>query len=117
MSDICYICGDELSNKYIHDLDCSHRFHYDCIVKSFKASNNRKCPICRNDSSILPMVNCCNGPYINIHYDYSSSLKDIDNLNNYNHVKCDHVISRGKNKGNLCNKRCVIGFYKCINHL
>tara|TARA_Y100001958_G_scaffold155287_1_gene145646 strand:- start:2784 stop:3137 length:354 start_codon:yes stop_codon:yes gene_type:complete len=117
MDNICGICGDTDSKKYMHTLNCSHSFHYECLVQSFKYANNRNCPICRKPSDILPMVNSYKKPINLIHYDYTTSIDDLDKIKNFDHKKCDHIITRGKNKGKLCDKRCVVGFYKCSSHL
>ena len=36
MEEDCPICGEELSLKYIYELDCKHKFHYECLLKKFK---------------------------------------------------------------------------------
>jgi hypothetical protein len=116
MDKICGICGEE-SNKYMYKLNCTHEFHYECLAQSFKIGLNRNCPICRTKSGVLPMINGCSGPTNYVHYDYDSSIDDIDNLKKYEHKRCDHILTRGKNNGNTCNKKCVTGYYKCSNHL
>ena len=116
MENICCICG-EISNQYIYKLNCSHAFHYNCLVESFKFGENRNCPVCRSPSDYLPMINSCKGPINHVHFDYNSSLDHIDQIQNFQHKRCDHIITRGKNKGSLCNKKCVTGFFKCSNHL
>lgn len=89
MSEICcLICGDILSNNYTDintpeinmsevKLKCGHCFHYSCIYSSYKYSNNKKCPYCRQDGGNL---------YIK---------KNIK--------LCTAIIKTGKNKGNICN--------------
>jgi|UniRef100_A0A6C0EIK2 hypothetical protein len=43
----CSICmGNMNINDEIIELNCCHKYHSDCILKYFKAYNN-KCPICR----------------------------------------------------------------------
>ena len=49
--------------------------------------------------------------------DLSSADDYINQLKDFQHKRCDHVLTRGKNKGNPCNKKCVTGYYKCSNHL
>lgn len=49
-NEICSICLDDLSAKSVAKLKCSHYYHKDCILESFK--NNSKCPICRTDVAI-----------------------------------------------------------------
>ena len=36
----CPICGDELENMYVHELKCGHKFHYECLMMSFKSMKN-----------------------------------------------------------------------------
>lgn len=116
MSKTCDICGEK-SNKYIYKLNCSHEFHYECLAQSFKHGLNRNCPTCRTPSYFLPMINGCSGPTNHIHYDYNSSMEHINKIKEYKHVRCDHILTRGKNKGSKCNKKCVVGYYQCTNHL
>lgn len=116
MNDICSICGDDYSVKFMYTLNCSHTFHYECIVKSFKIINNRNCPVCRNHSELLPMVNGLKKPISQIHYDYKTSSDEIEILNKFKNVKCSHILIKGKNKGKSCIRPCVIGFYKCSAH-
>ena len=49
--ELCMICGDKLSDKYIQKLDCGHEYHYECILKSFQTSqeHNNVCPYCRHN--------------------------------------------------------------------
>lgn len=50
----CSICIDDLDNpKNIVELDCGHKFHYDCIIKV----KNNSCPYCR---AKLVNETCCN---------------------------------------------------------
>ncbi len=88
MSDICLICGDCINNEcnYIDDpimnmsyikLKCGHSFHYSCIYISYKYTNNKKCPYCREDGGDLVIQ------------------KNIK--------LCKAIIKSGKNKGNICN--------------
>ena len=49
MCDIC--CEDHNDESII--LKCNHKFHYFCILKTFKVSLNRKCPYCRTTSDLL----------------------------------------------------------------
>ena len=54
MSTTCMVCYETVTEKdlskneewYIK-LNCSHRFHYECIKQSMIASNNNECPYCR----------------------------------------------------------------------
>ena len=31
----CAICGIPLNEKYTHNLSCNHKFHYECLLKTF----------------------------------------------------------------------------------
>ena len=31
----CAICGILLKDKYSYTLNCNHKFHYECLMKSF----------------------------------------------------------------------------------
>ena len=44
--DICYICYDELDKtKDISILKCGHKFHYKCILSTYKSQRLKKnCP-------------------------------------------------------------------------
>ena len=117
MNDICSICGDDYSVKYMHKLNCSHTFHYECIVKSFKIIHNRNCPQCRNESDLLPIVNSVKKPIHLIHYDFKTSKDELNLLINFKHVNCSHILIKGKNKGKSCIRPCVIGLYKCPTHI
>ena len=35
---LCNICGDDLENKFVYTTDCNHKFHYECLQKSFLKS-------------------------------------------------------------------------------
>ena len=48
--DPCSICLDEMIDTYkIFELNCKHKFHFDCISKMINDSNKNqfKCPYCR----------------------------------------------------------------------
>jgi len=108
----CPICGEKLNSKFIHKLDCNHEFHYECLLKSLKFQKSKNiCPTCRKPFNYLPIVNGLKKLEYSIHYD--SSNKDIIKLNN---IKCNHILSRGKNKGSKCNKNCKMGFPTCNLH-
>jgi hypothetical protein len=107
MSEVCPICADDLTNKYTHTLDCNHTFHYECLFYSFKKGKNLLCPLCRSNHNKLPIVNGIKQPDLNIH---------IKN-ENYKNILCNSILKTGKNKGNLCNNKCMIGYYQCKRHL
>ena len=35
MDEDCSICGLELKEKFCYELKCGHKFHYECLMKSF----------------------------------------------------------------------------------
>ena len=117
MDNICTICGDDTTKKYMYTLNCSHTFHYECLVNSFSVARNRNCPLCRTNSDLLPLLNGSKKSIKIVHFDINSSIKDLETLNSYTSSTCDFILTRGKNTGNQCNKTCVIGFYKCSKHL
>jgi len=110
--EVCIICGDKLSDKYIQKLDCGHDYHYECILKSFINSKDSKntCPYCRQIQDKLPIVNGLKKLTIDIHY---NMYEKID----YQNIMCPSTLKSGQNKGKICNKNCKIGFNVCSRHL
>ena len=110
--EVCIICGDKLSDKYIQKLDCGHDYHYECILKSFINSKDSKntCPYCRQIQDKLPIVNGLKKLTIDIHY---NMYEKID----YQNIPCKYILKSGQNKGKICNKNCKIGFNVCSRHL
>ncbi|GLT99118.1 hypothetical protein SLE2022_165820 [Rubroshorea leprosula] len=57
---ICSICWDDLTNdcgRSLVTLQCSHRFHLDCIGSTFNSFGAMRCPLCRateNGSWVIP---------------------------------------------------------------
>lgn len=47
MSEDCSICLLELNDNSSYTLECGHKFHSECIIKSLRHST--KCPYCRDD--------------------------------------------------------------------
>ena len=113
MTDIeeCPICGDDLNSKYVHELECGHKFHYECLFKSLKFQNKNICPTCRKPFNLLPIVNGLKKLEYKIHYDNTN--KDLIKLDN---IKCNHILTKGKNKGKKCNKNCKLGYFTCTAH-
>ena len=111
----CAICGISLKDKYTHTLSCNHKFHYECLLKTFISNSKyekKRCPYCKTKCNNLPMINGIKKPLIGIHYN------TIDELNNLeiNNVKCNHVLLKGKRKGQECGKNCKIGYNVCQAH-
>lgn len=108
----CGICGDAMSQKYVYKLPCNHEFHYECILKTLKTNKStcNKCPYCRGSFEILEPINGLKGLQYGIHF------KTYDTIPEYTNVKCDHIMARGKNKGNVCGKNCQLGFFRCGLH-
>ncbi len=126
MSEECGICGIELTDKFSYTLNCGHKFHYECCMKSFNnisytvnGKYNNQCPYCRKNSDYLPLVNGLKKITPGIHC--SINKNDIDLFKkelkeNYNHM-CGFTLTRGKNEGNSCGKKCVLGYGYCKSHL
>ncbi|GKU85448.1 hypothetical protein SLEP1_g126 [Rubroshorea leprosula] len=54
LTDNCPICWDELSTdcgRTIVTLQCSHKFHLDCIGSTFNSFGEMRCPLCRATES------------------------------------------------------------------
>lgn len=107
----CVICGDKLNKQCIYKLECNHVFHYECILNSYKSSKKRECPYCRNVSNnLLPVVNGINKLSKGIHY--NNNVNEVKHEN----IKCQFILKTGKNKGNLCNSKCKLGYNYCGRH-
>tara|TARA_B110000858_G_scaffold190579_1_gene238716 strand:+ start:1047 stop:1373 length:327 start_codon:yes stop_codon:yes gene_type:complete len=102
----CGICCMK-NDKYIHTLKCGHKFHYECLIDSFKFDKSLSCPYCRSENNELPLVNGIKNT--NKYY--------FEKNENYENIKCDCILKMGKNKGNKCNNYCAIGKFKCNRHL
>ena len=111
----CSICGESLSSQFNHILNCNHKFHYECLMKTFNYSSNknkRSCPLCRKQSDYLPIVNGLKKVLVGVHVPH---IKYVEKNKNKN-ISCQFILTRGKNKGKLCNKNCVLGYEYCKNH-
>jgi len=110
---LCNICGDDLSKHFIHTTDCNHTFHYECLQKSFiKSFDKNMCPLCRNPIDKLPIVNGLKKLIIGIHFSNYEEKKTINHIN----TTCQYIFKSGKNKDQICNKNCKIGFNVCGSH-
>jgi len=49
MTEICTICHNNIENKNIVITECSHTFHFSCLLKNIKynQSTGTQCPLCR----------------------------------------------------------------------
>jgi len=114
----CSICGTSLNEKYSFVLKCNHRFHYECLLSSFKEikktaiKNNycNRCPYCRRACGVLPIVNGLKTITCQIHY------KITDEVPKYEEKRCQGILKTGKNKGSICGKKCQLGYEYCKRH-
>ena len=111
---MCSICGDSLNNAFTHKTECNHIFHYECLQKSFQNSyeKNNSCPLCRQNTHLLPVVNGLKKLVGDIHY----TQNNMYIVNTYFNTPCNHVLKTGKNKVQVCNKNCKVGFDVCGRH-
>ena len=92
-SECCDICGDKHNNESLI-LQCGHKYHYMCILQTFKTINERECPYCRQKSNLLEYNNKYPGPYKNIHKFCTEMI---------NHERCHGLIVSGERKNLQCN--------------
>ena len=56
-NELCSICYDNIDIKKNEDitiLKCGHKFHYNCILLTYKNTKSRReCPYCRGDGGYL----------------------------------------------------------------
>ncbi len=119
MNDIeedCSICGLSITDKYCYELPCKHKFHYECLMKTFmknpKLNNKNYCPYCRSESGNLPIVNGLKKILIGVHVNNYSELNTIKLKNE----PCKYILKKGKNKGEKCGKNCFLGYDYCKIH-
>ena len=120
MNNECYICGEANDKyKYKHRLCCGHMYHYECIMKTFecdtdtacgKKKHSNYCPYCSKDVGILPIINGLPKIIKGIHYPYNEKKPNIKE------IACIAIISSGKNKGIVCNRKCIMGYNNCKLH-
>ena len=113
----CMICSMPLCEQYCHKLKCGHTFHYECLLTSAiinrrHSSSHNSCPYCRTKHGYLPIINGLTKTKIKpgVHYSFS------DNFPEYTLVKCQHILTRGKRKGESCDKKPQLGFTYCKAH-
>lgn len=114
----CSICGLSLNDKYAIELKCNHKFHYECLLCSFKEIKKtsfkhnycNRCPYCRRSCGVLPIVNGLKAITYQIHY------KTTDKKPEYEETRCKGILKSGKNKGSLCGKKCQLGYEYCKRH-
>ena len=108
----CSICGEE-NDDVFHTLKCNHTFHYNCLLLSFKNMKTNCCPYCRSSKNKLPIVNGLKKIIPTIH---SIDSNKFDSVGGYSVKKCEHILTRGKNKGDHCSKNCKLGYSYCTMH-
>tara|TARA_B100000123_G_scaffold250113_1_gene208802 strand:- start:114 stop:626 length:513 start_codon:yes stop_codon:yes gene_type:complete len=111
---LCLICYDNLeSNSNVVKLKCGHRYHYDCILQTYKTINGKKkCPYCRCDGGYLPIKPGLK-PIKNIHKEYNK--EGIYNIT-YIPNKCKFILQKGKNKGCQCSFNIKTPQGYCLRH-
>ena len=120
MDEDCSICGLELKDKYYHELNCGHKFHYECLMKSFMNNNNKNnynnCPYCRKESGYLPIVNGLKKLVVGIHCENYQDFYDDNGNHKLKNKPCQYILKKGKNKGKECGKNCYLGYNYCKIH-
>jgi len=112
----CAICGLALKEKYCHQLNCNHTFHYECLMKTFLLNKNdiiKLCPYCRGGCGCqpLPLVNGLRKINYSIH-----SVIHAGEIHGYVNVPCKTILKKGKRKGEECGKNCKLGYMTCLAH-
>ena len=114
---LCTICGCYLEKENEHILPCSHKFHYDCLIKCFQYDISypriNKCPYCRTVVNYLPLKNGIT-PLKYIHAEYKKKEKlstDNQNIDNV-FFCCGH-----RKDGSPCKNRVKVEGGKCFQHL
>jgi len=121
MDEDCSICGLEFNEKFCYELKCGHKFHYECLMKSFmnitkinKSKNS--CPYCRAPSDYLPVVNGLKKLIVGVHFETVQEFSDENGFTKNKNNPCQYILKRGKNKGNQCGKNCYLGYDYCKIH-
>ena len=107
--EVCNICYDEIDkSKDISILKCGHKFHYKCILETYKNQNTRNsknstrtCPYCRENGGYLLLKpgmipqNC-------IHKEYKDYINGKIEIVKYIPGKCKYILKKGQNAGFQC---------------
>ena len=121
----CPICYEKIREDDLVELTCGHKFHYSCILATFKSTVNsydskcRECPYCRVQSDYLELKNG-SLPLRNIHREYEhlkgKNIK-IETLDKYLvKSRCKAILRTGANKGSQCSRSIAENGY-CKIHL
>jgi hypothetical protein len=116
MTDIdCPVCYDKIqSEEELTILKCGHKYHYECILNSFKMNHSsydnkrRQCPYCRVESDYLELKTGL-VPRRQIHEEYNvlrgknMKLEQLEAFILPN--KCQAIIMTGINKYNQCTRK------------
>jgi len=107
----CIICGEDLKSKFSISLDCNCKslFHYECIQSTLLYDKYNKCPYCAKSQMKIPIVNGIKRINPKVHI--------IDENNPFENKMCQCILKSGKNKGEMCNKNCKLGYNTCARHL
>ena len=75
----CLVCFEtfvETPDEIAVQLNCTHCFHYDCIMESYKMKTDRirECPYCRKSGGYLPLLKG-EVPLKNIHKEYKLQME------------------------------------------
>ena len=95
----CDICAEIHNNESIN-LKCGHKYHYQCILKTFIIREIRECPYCRRESDFLEFNSKYEGPIKNIHFTKNNLYE--------NNLFCCAIIKSGFNSGKKCNNFSLI---------
>ena len=55
-NDLCSICYEKLNNNNSFMLECSHKYHTNCIVNWFRIGN-KNCPLCNSNKLDIDKMN------------------------------------------------------------
>lgn len=106
--DKCIISKLRVDDTNSVQLPCGHLVHIDYFMSSLK--NASRCPYCMKVCGTLNPTPCsvagCNG----------QTLIRNGKCKKHNVPMCQHILSKGKNKGSPCSRRCVQGG-RCSIHL